>query len=450
MHALNPDLALIAQGLHEATQHLINSYANTLTAVHTRLKTVESETRDILLAAELIEKEKAALANKCKLLQSQLDAYVGEERKLRAEINAMELQDNTSVKSYITTPPRTTSTTSSELDKTEKQPHSTSRSKNRMPTSLQTVSRSPSPSPSPIPPLPISVITQERQPGPSSFSQRTLTLRQLQEIINDVYNSKLKADAKALETHQPRETMEQHLYTFLNQKYGLKSLILDWVHAIVATISRYSNEDNDVAVFGKILQSDIDEGFRFVQQQIKETVEELLRVYLRSKYPTKAETVISQMLAKRMNSHISEEEWTEIIKYMYNEEDSQCLISIVLQQAGPKKAQRTTEDFVDNRIFYTEFIKILLDFQLQGHERFLMKFKSLFVMFDKDRDGIINTDQFRELVHMLVPDKSERELNLLVNTIDPFNVGRLTFSECVTALSQELMRLLTETRDKGL
>ena len=71
---------------------------------------------------------------------------------------------------------------------------------------------------------------------------RSLSLRQLKEIIEDLYASKSKFDIKCLETHLPRETMEQHLYTYLNQKYGLKNLILDWAQAIINGVRKYSAE----------------------------------------------------------------------------------------------------------------------------------------------------------------------------------------------------------------
>ena len=44
------------------------------------------------------------------------------------------------------------------------------------------------------------------------------------------------------------------MYTFLNQKYGLKNLIIEWATAIINGIRKYANEDNDIAVFGKILR----------------------------------------------------------------------------------------------------------------------------------------------------------------------------------------------------
>lgn len=55
------------------------------------------------------------------------------------------------------------------------------------------------------------------------------------------------------------------MYTFLNQKYGLKNLIIEWATSIINALKKYAAEDNDVAVFGKILRNECDEEFRFVQ-----------------------------------------------------------------------------------------------------------------------------------------------------------------------------------------
>ena len=60
-----------------------------------------------------------------------------------------------------------------------------------------------------------------------TLSTRSLTLRQLKDAIAEIYDSKSKFDEKCLESKMPRETMEQHMYTFLNQKYGLRSLIIE-------------------------------------------------------------------------------------------------------------------------------------------------------------------------------------------------------------------------------
>lgn len=57
-------------------------------------------------------------------------------------------------------------------------------------------------------------------------------------------------------------------------------MIIEWATAIINGIKKYSAEDNDVAVFGKILKNELDEEFRFVQNQVKNTIQELLKVIL--------------------------------------------------------------------------------------------------------------------------------------------------------------------------
>lgn len=47
-------------------------------------------------------------------------------------------------------------------------------------------------------------------------NQRQLTLKQLRELIIDIYTCKKKHDEKTFEAKQQRETMEQYMYTYLN------------------------------------------------------------------------------------------------------------------------------------------------------------------------------------------------------------------------------------------
>lgn len=51
---------------------------------------------------------------------------------------------------------------------------------------------------------------------------RILTVKMLKDMIYEIYNSKESYDKKCNENRLPRETMEQHMYSYLNQKYGLK------------------------------------------------------------------------------------------------------------------------------------------------------------------------------------------------------------------------------------
>jgi hypothetical protein len=51
------------------------------------------------------------------------------------------------------------------------------------------------------------------------------------------------------------------MFTFLNQRYGLKTLIVDTAASIVNAIKIYAPNERDIALFAKILKNQVDENF---------------------------------------------------------------------------------------------------------------------------------------------------------------------------------------------
>ena len=62
------------------------------------------------------------------------------------------------------------------------------------------------------------------------------------------------------------------MYTYLNQKYGLKTLIVEWASGIIQGVKTYLQDDHDVTLFAKILKNECDEEFRVVQTHVKESL----------------------------------------------------------------------------------------------------------------------------------------------------------------------------------
>lgn len=202
---------------------------------------VDKETAEVLEAAELLEEELVAQKQQNATLKKELD-------ELRIEMEAVQEEN----KKY--------------LDMIIKQ--SKSNAENALSNTSFTYN-----------PRSTTFIRSQSQLQVSSNGQgRVLTLKQLKDTIEEIYTSKIKYDLKCTEGKMPRETMEQYMWTFLNQKYGLKNLITDWAAGIKNALLKYSKDDNDIAVFLKILNNECDEEYRFVQTQVKETVAELLKV----------------------------------------------------------------------------------------------------------------------------------------------------------------------------
>lgn len=160
---------------------------------------------------------------------------------------------------------------------------------------------------------------------------------------------KIKYDQKCRESGLPIETMEQFMYTYLNQKYGLKTLIIEWASTIIHSIKVYLREDHQVTLYAKILKNECDEEFRFIQLHVKETLANLLKILLREKHHLKSEGEISQMcdqIQNGPNGVIEDSYWKKIVSKMYDREDVQTLTARFMECINLRKAQVAPTSFV--------------------------------------------------------------------------------------------------------
>lgn len=173
------------------------------------------------------------------------------------------------------------------------------------------------------------------------------------------------------------------MYTYLNQKYGLKPLIVEWAAAIINGVKTYIKEEHDVALFAKILKNECDEDFRFIQIHVKDTLISLVKVMLKDKFPLKSEKDIQKMLDQIQNGKIEDWMWLKILEKMYEEQDAQILQDRIRDlvahrsrqnpdQFSSSTAKKMTRAELSNtqingtkqssKLQYADFRKIILDF----------------------------------------------------------------------------------------
>lgn len=140
-----------------------------------------------------------------------------------------------------------------------------------------------------------------------------------------MYLQKVKFDKKCEDSHVPKETMEQYMYTYLNQKYGLKSLIVEWAASIINAVKTYLREDHEVTLFAKILKNECDEEFRLIQLHVKDTLLQLVKVIYKDKYPQKSEPDVLRYLEQTQQGKIEDWIWLKILDKMYEDQDSSTL-----------------------------------------------------------------------------------------------------------------------------
>ena len=283
----------------------------------------------------------------------------------------------------------------------------------------------------------------------SPVCNRVFTIKMMKEIINDIYHSKAEFDKKSDENKLPRETLEQHMYTYLNQKYGLKSIIIEWASNIINGIKIFSGEDSEICLFGKILRNEIEEDARLIYSRLQQSILEYLKYYIKSKHPYKSAKDIQKMIKeKKTNKMLTEDEWKKIITYLYNSEDAKIIeekVQDVIQKKFFKskldtdrkltreeiiQLSRTKEEF---NIPIKDLVKILHEFQIKLREKYLKNFVSLFKNVDKDNNGIINEEEFVSLLYNMNIFGEQLKIKIveLFTEIDPYNNKQITFSECV-------------------
>ena len=283
----------------------------------------------------------------------------------------------------------------------------------------------------------------------SPVCNRVFTIKMMKEIINDIYHSKAEFDKKTDENKLPRETLEQHMYTYLNQKYGLKSIIIEWASNIINGIKIFSGEDSEICLFGKILRNEIEEDARLIYSRLQQSILEYLKYYIKSKHPYKSAKDIQKMIKeKKTNKMLTEDEWKKIITYLYNSEDAKIIeekVQDVIQKKFFKskldtdrkltreeiiQLSRTKEEF---NIPLKDLVKILHEFQIKLREKYLKNFVSLFKNVDKDNNGIINEEEFVSLLYNMNIFGEQLKIKIveLLTEIDPYNNKQITFSECV-------------------
>ena len=225
---------------------------------------------------------------------------------------------------------------------------------------------------------------------------KILTIKQMHDFINELYESKMEYDKVCSENHLKKESMEHYMYKFLNNKYGLKNLVIEWSSSIITGIKMYSSSDSDINLFSKILKNKIEEGQKLVVLKLKSTIKELYDMYIKNKSrlnPNKGRNKLNEAEIENIlnsfneNILLNEDEWKNIIRSIYNEEEYKILIKYIINKISDKneiekknyinnlmskkKSQVTRDDleFANKKKFpfkinYKEFVNILTGYQI--------------------------------------------------------------------------------------
>lgn len=292
----------------------------------------------------------------------------------------------------------------------------------------------------------------------SHAGSRVFTIKMMKEVISNMYSSKVAFDKKCIQNKQAKQTMEEFMYTYLNQKYGLKNMVIEWATNIINGIQTFSAEDTEISLFGKILKNELEENCQLLMPNLKENINSIILNILRKEYPYKNDIEINKMKNNLIKSELPPEKIQQVVEALFDEKGREVLFDKINKEIDNKKAIVMKNNKINgkysreeinkinaqkqnecNFIQYDFLLEICLEYQIKLHIKYLKPFLKLFQYIDEDRDGVLNEEQFIELVKKLNifgEENLEQVIDEFLNNIDTYRNNHITFSDTVDLFSK--------------
>ena len=257
----------------------------------------------------------------------------------------------------------------------------------------------------------------------------TINLKNLLDIINQVYKIRANRLKKQMLGSITKSTLETDLMDYLKSKYGLKKLIIEWNMNILSSIRAYSKINGEVCLFGLILKNELDEGSIEILFKIKETIDGILKPLYR--YDN---NVINSI--KNNKVFMNENEWLIIAEILYSNDNN-------LRQRFQNKICAFIKKFINNetilekngkKILFGDFLNQLIMFNLRLRKKYLNNLVTFFKRQDKKRYGVINYDEFKlmmEDIGIIQKEKLKDVTDYLIEITDLEGTGQITFNDIV-------------------
>ena len=294
----------------------------------------------------------------------------------------------------------------------------------------------------------------------SSPSSLLVSKKILLSTIKHIMRYHKEMNKSNFQSRLPEQNLKYSIESYFSKKYGVKSLVENYVNELYSAIEKFSDEESEVKLFEKILSSRIDENSYDTYNELKDIVDNVLKDYIRDNSSFKPKNELDRVFKLKTKSFISYEEWKYILNIIFNN-DYNVIHSQIIQFISDKNStdedyndininyfnnskmtreqKRTTHFKEKYEIKYTDFICILLDFQIKLRERYLNVISNVFNSYDDDGDGVIEETQFRKMIASFdIEEITEDDVNKLLDVIDPFEYGNVSFNMCVKALSDTM------------
>jgi hypothetical protein len=211
--------------------------------------------------------------------------------------------------------------------------------------------------------------------------------------IRAIYDDKYTADAVDNRLQQPHDPLPEFVYTWLFSRYGLKSLADQAYWDLNHTMRRYRRENAEVQLFGLLMEEELSvevlSFYLFCRALIEED---------RAKTPPNR-TSNRETTTFMVNHPMATQKAVDIINRIYGPANQASLDKLKLDVVSLSYSTAEGSELVDvHKLLH----RLCCDFGVRLEE-YQMHLADAFKAADQDRDGLINRNEFLDLVKRELP-----------------------------------------------
>lgn len=272
----------------------------------------------------------------------------------------------------------------------------------------------------------------------ASFKSSTATLSELKSTIRDVFVSKQKQDALHLKSRLPKETLEQHVFTyFINkQTAGNRDTVRSTVEGFFKSVYAHKSVDLDVSVFDQIINCEIDEAYWYEHQKLNATVYDAIYSALLAEGGRVPRPGSEPGGADGVDGYLDENQCRKILGILVPKNESSPTTVSAIMRASIIEMRRSFDPSIDKipRIGYQAFARFVLMSFVAARRRAIEPVVAALHSIDPDRNGVFDQAQIRSVMDKVIPGSTPREQHYVTQILDPNGHHVILFSDIVREL----------------
>lgn len=242
-------------------------------------------------------------------------------------------------------------------------------------------------------------------------------------LLDQIYEFKIKIN----------KDYPQAIIPFFTAKYGIKSLANFWYNKILESINYYNEKDkfSEIYLVKLILENKIDEYFYFIYKKNKK------------KFTNYINNIKTLLESNKNQIEIPYEEGMKLIIDHLDDIidlDKNLIIDDIMESINKRKEYYLNmEGIYIIKDFKEDFINILMEIFIKRRENQYNRFLSNFKVFDTDNDGLINKEEFIELIYSFKNEYFINNKTIITNLCSELFCKRkinISINNCIEILSK--------------